>query len=98
LFFSLLHIDVYYLTQTLTQLILRGNDLVDQAAQYMADALRNNTVRKLSFLLFPTGFYYLTQTLTELDLSGNGITEKGAQYLADALRTNIVRDILFSSF
>ena len=43
-------IQCYYLTQTLTTLILYLNQIGDQGAQYLADVLQINTVRQFFYL------------------------------------------------
>jgi Ran GTPase-activating protein (RanGAP) involved in mRNA processing and transport len=80
-------------TQTLQTLELFNNAIGPEGAQYLADALRNNTVSFIShFPHFHLHFY--TQTLTMLNLGINKIKAEGTQHLADALQTNTVNIFL----
>jgi hypothetical protein len=97
LLLSHIHIATFF-TQTLTTLTLLINKIAAVGAQYLADALRNNTVSLiLSSSISYTHLHVFTQTLTTLDLNYNQIGDAGAQYLADALRNNTVTLILSSS-
>lgn len=78
-------------SQTLTGVNLNDSQIGDIAAQYLADALRDNKV----FIIFSTSLSHMylsfySQTLTTLELGRNQIGDVGAQYLADALRDNNV--------
>jgi hypothetical protein len=66
-----------------------GNGIRDNGAQYLADALKNNTVNFL-FCLSHLHLFLITQTLTTLNLQHNKIRENGAKYLADGLKNNMV--------
>jgi hypothetical protein len=88
----------HYFTQTLTTLNVWKNEIGDERAQHLADALRDNTV----ILILPssisyTHIHFFTQILTTLDLEYNQIGAVGAQHLADALRDNTVIPTLSSS-
>jgi hypothetical protein len=74
--------------QTLTTLQLLANKIGDQGAQHLANALRQNKVTLLSFIL--TFAHSFLQTLTTLDLPLNDIHDLGVQHLADALQENKV--------
>jgi hypothetical protein len=43
---------MHYFSQTLTTLNLYGNDIVDQGAEYLANALQQNNVTLLTILNF----------------------------------------------
>ena len=68
---------------------LSSNRIGPQGAEYLANALKHNTViLKSSYILsLHTGFL---QTLTILNLSSNSIGDQGAQHLAEAVKTNKV--------
>lgn len=75
---------------------LRANLIGNDGAQYLSDALKNNTVRHNVFIQFLyIHCYYLIQTLTTLVLYLNQIGDQGAQHLADALQINTVRNFSF---
>ena len=76
--------------QTLSTLDLRYNEIGDQGAQYLGEALRHNTVRSSLLHVFyhhliPVSFI---QTLTKLELYGNHIGAQGAQYFERLKKTN----------
>jgi len=77
---------------------LSGEEIDDNGAQHIADALRNNTVRMIHY--FSSDIYCLPflKTLTSLKLRQNRIGEAGAQHLADALRGNTVGFFFFSFY
>ncbi|CAF0751735.1 unnamed protein product [Adineta steineri] len=85
---------------TLTTLNLGWNEIGDQGAQDLANALQINKVTTIlvsasSSLHFIIHILF-TQTLTTLDIAGNQIGAKGAQDLANALQINKVTTILVS--
>ena len=94
--FSFHHI--HFVTQTLTTLDLRHDQIGDNGAQHLADAFRNNRVSL--FLSYFSSFHHIhffTQALTTLDLGNNRIGDEGAQHLADALRNNTMTVFLSHS-
>lgn len=81
-------------TQTLTILDLRYNNLGDEGAQHLADALRNNAVS----IMLPSDrlcshLDILSQILTTLKLDCNQIGSVGIQHLVDALQNNTITSI-----
>ena len=87
LFFVLCYI------QTLEELSLRNNRIDDEGAEYLAEALRENTVSTTTIIIFLYLRYFLHKTLTTLNLSKNSIGDNGIKHLADALRENTVSTI-----
>lgn len=83
--------------QRLNELYLGSNEIQDEGAKYLADAVKNNTVVLifLSFILY-SHFKFFIQTLTIVDLNYNRIGPEGARYLADELKNNTV--IFFSYY
>ncbi|CAF3871208.1 unnamed protein product [Rotaria magnacalcarata] len=76
---------------TLTTLDLSYNDIGEDGAQYLANALATNKVTLNQPLCVEYIVnLFLKQTLTTLDLTGNNIGEDGAEHLANALATNKV--------
>jgi Leucine Rich repeat len=71
---------------------IKHNQIGDNGAKHLADALKDNTVRfpTLSQIYFPI----LPQTLTTLVLADNQIGRNGAQYIADILRNNKVISVV----
>jgi hypothetical protein len=101
-FLSLFHPTVFDFIQTLTTLYLSRNQIGDQGAKHLSDALLHNTVRQKNFffslpLSHPTVFDFI-QTLTTLDLRSNQIGDQGAKHLSDALLHNTVRQKNFFFF
>ena len=81
--------------QTLTRVLLSENQIGDQGAQFIAQALLNNTVRQCRPLhLFHSRRSLFIQTLKELFLHQNQIGDKSAQSIAQALLNNTVRQNL----
>ncbi|CAF1388697.1 unnamed protein product [Adineta steineri] len=90
--------DTTLLSNTLTTLNLVDNQIGYVGAQYLADALKNNTtLTKLNLELNEigtVGAQHLgdalrnNKTLTELNLGHNQTGAAGAQHLGDALRNN----------
>ena len=83
----------------LTELEVSFNNLTDESAKYLSDALKSANC-KLTELdvsgneLTDEGAKYLSDALksascklTELDVSGNELTDEGAKYLSDALKS-----------
>ncbi len=95
-FHSLL-IILFFTTQTLSTLNLDSNQIGNAGAQYLAGALRNNTVIPIIFHLSHYHLFLYIQTLKTLLLSSNKIGDEGAQHIADGLKNNTVIAI-FSSF
>jgi len=86
------------LTQALTILDLGGNQIGDEGAQYLADALKTNEVKCiLSTHSCHYHLYFFAQKLTILNLSRNEIGDEGAKQFAGALQNNKVNCILSSS-
>ena len=76
----------------LTLLDLSNNQIEDEGAQYLAEALQKNTVKldhSSHFIHFQLSLFI--QALIRLSLAFNQITVKAAQYLAQALQNNAVR-------
>jgi hypothetical protein len=78
---------------------LTDNQIGDKGAQYLGEALQNNTVRYriilplfLSYYISRIHVYYCIQTLTQLYLGDNQIGDKGAQYFGEGLQQNTVRE------
>ncbi len=72
---------------------LYSNQINDEGARHLADALQQNQVLYQPFILECT--HYFIQTLTTLDLWYNDIGKHGARYLANALQQN---QVIFSAF
>ncbi len=71
---------------------LAFNQIDDQGAQDLANALQHNNVTILpTFRLIQRFTHYFSQTLTTLNLSSNETGDLGAQHLADALQHNNVK-------
>ena len=69
---------------------LRSNDIGDEGAYHLADALRDNMVT-LSIVKSDTYYFYgFSQTLTTLRLRGNKIGPLGEKHLKDALQNRTV--------
>jgi len=75
---------------------LENNQIGNEGARYLADALKINNVRIVFhlILLIIISFIFI-QTLTELNISCNHIDDEGAKHLADALITNNVIFMFF---
>jgi len=83
---------IFYLSQTLTTLFLRGNLIGDVGAQAIGQALQRNQVREIfSFFVLTNRLFYLSQTLTTLNLDENEIGDAGVQAIGHALERNKVR-------
>lgn len=68
-----------------------------EAAQYLSDALRHNTVRLVHYSCSThIQVQLFTQTLITLNLKSNEVGCQGAEYLCDALRHNTVYLKFFS--
>lgn len=81
----------------MAELNLLRNQIGDEGAKYLGEALQKNTVKWHSFFKFYNiDLICFIQTLTELDLSYNEIGGNGARYLCTALEKNTVK--LSSSF
>ncbi len=74
---------IFILMQTLQELNLQSNDIGENGAEDLYNALRDNTVIFWASLLLLFNQYFFTQTLTKLYLTGN----KNAQ--CDVLETII---------
>jgi ABC-type uncharacterized transport system substrate-binding protein len=84
---SYTHLHVF--TQTLTTLDLNYNQIGDAGAQYLADALRNNTVTLiLSSSISYTHRHVFTQTLTTLDLNYMGIGDDLRNEVKELVKRN----------
>lgn len=83
---------MHRLKQTLTRLELYQNEIGDQGAEHLLDALKHNSVISSLLDVSHKSFiiHSLIQTLTGLDLHQNQIGDQGAQHLADALKNNRV--------
>lgn len=83
---------MHRLKQTLTRLELYQNQISDQGAQHLLDALKHNSVIPSLLDLSHKSFiiHSVTQTVTSLDLHQNQIGNQGAQHLAAALKNNRV--------
>jgi hypothetical protein len=73
---------------------LSENEIGIEGGQYIADALKINTVRSL---LYHMRLFHLMQTLTTLDIGWNKVGVDGTKHLANALQHNTVRVVLYSS-
>lgn len=93
---SFTHIQYYYLTQTLIELFLEDNQILDDGVKHFVDALQQNTVKFLYLNYHFVHNFFLEQTLTTLDLAKNGLTNSAVEYLSDILKQNRV-DYLFNS-
>ena len=82
-------------SKTLSTLGLSKNDIRNEGAQYLADALKINEVREdlISIDYRPSN---PCQTLKTLELRENKIDHTGVQILAEALKINRVKRYLFS--
>ena len=70
--------------QNLTTLNLSSNEISHDGAEYLANAIKNNTVNFVfSSSYLYTSLYFL-QTITALDIGSNGIGDKGIQYVRKA--------------
>ena len=70
---------------------LRNNDIRNEGARYLAEALQHNTVTyNLHIYDYYTQSLYFFQTLTQLSLIWNEILVEGARYLGEALQQNTV--------
>jgi Ran GTPase-activating protein (RanGAP) involved in mRNA processing and transport len=87
----------HFQKQTLITLDFANNNISDEGAQYLADALKNNTVNMIFFPIPPSYLFFFKQTMTELALAENAIGESGARYLADLLTNNMVNIFLLLS-
>lgn len=84
--------------QALTKIHLWGNEIGALGAQYLAEALKYNTVNFHAIIkndMLPSLLF--TQTLTTLDFECNRFGPVGAQHLADALQQNTVNFISSST-
>ena len=84
----------------LSWLRLRGNQLTDEAAKYLADAINNNNcqLRRLNLWgnnISDIGAQYLAEAINNnncqlhtLNLWENNISDIGAQHLAEAIKNN----------
>lgn len=96
-FFFALHIYVKFFIQSLTTLQLRSNNIGNEGAQYLGDALRHNTVGLVYCACSAQiRVRFLVQTLAVLHLGYNKIKDEGARYLVNAIQDNTVRLIHFS--
>jgi hypothetical protein len=80
--------------QTLLRLSVSNNQIGVQGAQYLGEALQNNTVREREsdyLHLYHINLSYFIQILRELCIDQNRIGNNGAQYLAKALQKSTVR-------
>jgi hypothetical protein len=79
-----------YIIQTLTTLDVEWNQISNQGAQHLVNALQQNKVTFLSFLLLfiLSVTHYLTQTFTTLELWGNQIDDDGIRHLMEILNDN----------
>jgi len=78
-------------------LSLGGNKIDAVSVQYIANALIQNKVRLIMYLIIPYLFSTSIQTLTELNLKDNQIGNTGAQHLANALKHNAVCLVSYQS-
>ena len=80
-------------SQTLTKVDLYNNNIGQTGTEYLANALRTNTValsfRSIIARVRIRGSLF-GQTLLHLELDSNNIEAVGAQYLANALEHNKV--------
>lgn len=84
----------------MTTLLIRYNNIGDQGAKYLADALTNNKVH-LNILLFSNSYlndFFCLKTLKKLDLTRNQIGDQGAQNLATTFKNNTVNLTFTISF
>jgi len=73
-------------------LYLGNNKVGDYGAQYLGEALQQNTVSQNQSIHFEdVHLLYFIQALILLDLDKNQIGDKGAQYLGEGLKKNKVR-------
>ncbi|CAF3923814.1 unnamed protein product [Adineta steineri] len=99
------YFDAMYFDQTVTTLELGGNEIGNQGAQHLANALEGNKTLTTIYLggnkIGDQGVQHLghsleiNKTLTTLYLRGNKIGAKGAQHLANALESNKTLTILY---
>jgi len=76
----------------LTAVDLGQNNIGNQGAQYLANALHQNEVTRLTSMYFLVNYSFMIflQALVKLNLSSNEIGPQGAEYLANALKQNMV--------
>lgn len=79
--------------QTLTTLSLLQNEIENEGAQHLADALRNNIVPVILTSPLSCLSSFFTQTLTTLDLGRNEIQGASKQYIMEILENNHWLDV-----
>ena len=90
---------IHYFPQTLTYVDLYANEIGDQGAEHLANALQQNKVTRfiLLFFLFNHSFTIL-QILITLNLEHDKIGDQGAEHLANALQQNKVTQFVLLFF
>jgi hypothetical protein len=77
-------------------LSFRENQIGEQGAGHLAEALKINQVIVLCVFRSRSDSWSFTQTLIVLDLGKNEIEEEGAEHIAEALKINKVIILSFS--
>jgi Ran GTPase-activating protein (RanGAP) involved in mRNA processing and transport len=89
------HFLLHFSFQTIKKLELSNNQIGDEGAHNLADAIGGNTVNLTIIQISRLKFYSFKQTLKSLDFSNNNIGDEGVQYLTDAFKNSKVNIFLF---